>query len=364
MSTIKQGTVNFNNPISVKDAFKLIVTNGESKTYYIQGEPGIGKSTLHTMVKDYLGEDEWDHIYLDASLVDYGELVLRAPNRDTGELELFITSLLKPKSGKKKCIMIDELDKCDKLLQKLFTRMFLDHVIGDFEFKGIVFATGNLGSDGVGNSILAHTSNRVTTLNMRKPTHTEWLAWATEKRISPEIRAFVAMTPSVMASYLDGITPESNPHVFFPSHRNKQFCSPRSLALCDPDVRNRDKLGTSLTKAALAGTIGGASAELMSAVLSLKDEIVTTEDVIKNPDTVSIPEKQAALFLMMFNAVDVIQTQDDLSSFMKFMTRVPSSEVQSVFFTMAMANKRLSPIASKNTEITKWLEAGNYKLMA
>lgn len=362
--SIKKGTVNFNNPISINEAFKLILINGEKKTYYIQGEPGIGKSTLHTMLRAALGDDEWDHIYWDFSLADYGELALRAPDRTTGELELYITSQLKRQSGKKKCIMIDELDKADKTLQKLATRLMLDKVIGDYQFEGIVFATGNMATDGVGSPILAHASNRVTTMNMRKATHTEWLAWATEMNIAPEIRAFVAMTPSVMGSYLDGATPEDNPHVFFPNERNKQFCSPRSLAKCDPDVKNRDRLGPYLTKAALAGTIGMASAELMSAVLSLKDEIITTEQVIADPTAVPVPEKTAALYLMMFNAVDTIRTQDDLNSFMKFMNRVPSAEIQSVFFTMAMSNKHLAPLATKNAEITKWLTAGNYKLLA
>ena len=363
---MKQGTINFDNPISIQEAFKLIITNGASKTYYLQGEPGIGKSTLHHMIKDYLGEEEYDHIYLDWSLVDYGEIQMRAPNRETQELELYISSLLKTKSNKKKVIMIDELDKGDKLLQKLGTRLMLDHVVGDWVAPegSVVFATGNLSTDGVGNTILAHTSNRVTTMNIRKPTTDEWLAWAGEADIAPEIRTFVAMTPSVMASYVDGATPDSNPYIFFPLARNKHFCSPRSLAKCDPDVKNRDRLGSKLTHAAIAGTIGNKAAEMLSAVCALKDEIVTTEQVLADPENVPMPEKQAALFMMMFNAVDVIQTQDELSKFMKFMNRVTSSEVQSVFFTMAMSHKRLAPMAHKNAEITTWLKAGNYALLA
>jgi hypothetical protein len=34
-----------------------------------------------------------------------------------------------------------------------------------------------------------------------------------------------------------------------------------------------------------------------------------------------------------------------------------------VFFTMAMASKRLSPIATKNQKVAEWLAAGNYKLL-
>jgi hypothetical protein len=361
---MKRETINFNNAISISEAYRLILTNGSKKTYYLQGEPGIGKSTIHRMLAEALA-DTHDPVYLDWSSIDYGELGLRAPNRETGELEVYISSLLKPKSKRPKLIMIDEYDKGDKMLQKLGARLTLDKVWMDYVLHedSIVFATGNLATDGVGNALLAHASNRVTTLNIRKPTVDEWLVWATNAGLCAELRAFVKMTPSVMASYLDGITPQDNEHVFFPVHRTKHFCSPRSLANCNPDIVNRDKLGHSLTTAALAGTIGAASARQLWAVVGLGDEIVTTDEVIKDPDNVRVPEKQAALLMMLFQAVDVITTQDELSKFMRFVNRTKSEELQSVFFTMVMGNKKTAGVASKNAEIAKWLQAGNYTLL-
>jgi len=64
----------------------------------------------------------------------------------------------------------------------------------------------------------------------------------------------------------------------------------------------------------------------------------------------------------MFNAVDTIQTQDELAAFMKFVNRIQSSEVQSVFFTMAMQNKRMAKIAVMNQQIREWART-NYELM-
>ena len=103
------------------------------------------------------------------------------------------------------------------------------------------------------------------------------------------------------------------------------FVTGRSLAKCDPIVRNRQVLGDALTQASLAGTIGAAAAELMSAFLSLANELVSVDKVIADPDNVRMPEKTAALFMMMFNAIDTIQTQDELAAFMRSLTvyRVP-----------------------------------------
>jgi hypothetical protein len=56
----------------------------------------------------------------------------------------------------------------------------------------------------------------------------------------------------------------------------------------------------------------------------------------------------------MFQAVDVVETQDELGKFMKFVKRVASDEVQAIFFTMVMRTKRTVRIARNNEEIKTW----------
>jgi hypothetical protein len=169
------------------------------------------------------------------------------------------------------------------------------------------------------------------------------------------------MNPRMMASYLDG-GQDDNPLIFHPMRKALSFVTGRSLAKCDPIVRNRQVLGDALTQASLAGTIGAAAAELMSAFLSLANELVSVDKVIADPDNVRMPEKTAALFMMMFNAIDTIQTQDELATFMRFVNRVQSSEVQSVFFTMAMQSKRVGKLAIRNEQIKDWAK-NNYELL-
>jgi hypothetical protein len=209
--------------------------------------------------------------------------------------------------------------------------------------------------------MLAHAGNRVTIYNLRKSTAPEWNIWATDNNIAPEIRACVAMNPRMMASYLDG-GQDDNPLIFHPIRKALSFVTGRSLAKCDPIVRNRQVLGDALTQASLAGTVGAAAAELMSAFLSLANELVSVDKVIADPDNVRMPEKPAALFMMMFNAIDTIQTQDELVAFMRFVNRVQSSEVQSVFFTMAMQSKRVGKLAVRNEQIKDWAK-NNYELL-
>jgi len=355
-------TIDFNNPITLAQARVAIRTLGTTNTAIIKGEPGCGKSTLLKMLKEDMG-DGYDYIYVDCPVKDIGDTVMSVPDNDRTRLTQVVSDLFMLDSPKPKVIMLDEFMKTPKLLQTMWTRLMLERTVGDHVLPvgSIVFATSNNASDGVGDSMLAHAGNRVTIYNLRKSNAAEWNAWATDNDISPEIRACVAMNPRMMASYLDG-GQDDNALIFNPTRKSLSFVTGRSLAKCDPIVRNRHVLGDVLTKASLAGTIGAAAAELMSAFLSLANELVSVKDVIADPDNVRMPEKPAALFMMMFNAIDTIETQDELASFMKFLNRIKSSEVQSVFFTMAMQSKRVGKLAVRNEQIKDWAK-NNYELL-
>jgi hypothetical protein len=122
----------------------------------------------------------------------------------------------------------------------------------------------------------------------------------------------------------------------------------------DGVVRQREKLGSYVTQAALAGMCGAAFADSIAAFMSMEKELRSVREIIANPDTVDIPEKPAALFLTMFNAVDTIETQDDLSAFMRYVKRIRSEEVQECFFTMAFQSKRTARIAKNNNDLREW----------
>jgi hypothetical protein len=171
------------------------------------------------------------------------------------------------------------------------------------------------------------------------------------------------MNTRFLASYKDG-GQNDNPFIFNPERPTQtvSFVSPRSLAKCDRIVRNRAGWGREATKVALAGIVGVAAAEQMVVFIDMEKQVVPVSEIIKSPESVALPDDVAALCIIMFNAVDELDSQDDLTSFMKFMKRVKSSEMQSIFFTMLMANKRTTKLASNNETIKQWTME-NYKLL-
>jgi hypothetical protein len=353
--------INFNSTVTIKELRKSIPLIGSELTPIIVSEPGVGKTSLLSMIAEDLG-DGYDYIYVDCPVKDMSDIGMTIPNHATKTLEYYVSSLFMLDSPKPKVILLDEFMKSPKLLQVIFTRLMLERMVGDVPLPrgSIVFGTSNNSSDGVGDTMLAHAGNRVCIQEMAKPSVNEWLEWASANGISRVVRAFVAMFPRTLASYRTG-DQDDNPYIFNPKKTALSFCSPRSLAKCDVIVKQRDLLGENSTMVALAGTIGASGAGDMSAFLSLEKTLVDVKDIVKSPDSIKVPEEISAQLMIMFQAVDVIETQDELSKFMTFVNRIPSSEVQAVFFTMMMRNTKAIKLARNNLQIAEWAK-NNHEL--
>ena len=352
--------INFNSRVTLDELRTLIPTIGKDLTVLVQSEPGCGKSSLLKMIEQDHG-DAYDYIYVDCPAKDLGDIGLTIPDKDTKRLEFYVAELFKLDSDKPKVIMLDEFMKSPKLLQIIFTRLMLERMVGDAPLPdgSIVFATSNNASDGVGDSMLAHAANRVCIVEMQKPDARAWLKYATERGISRIIRSWVELNPRCLASYRDG-EQQDNPYIFNPSKPVLSFCSPRSLEKANAIVINRDVLGENATIAALSGTIGASAAKDMATLMSLDKALPDVKkDICANPETIAVPEQIAAQVMIMLQAVDVLETQDELSKFMKFIDRIPSAEIQAIFFTLMMRVTKAVRLAKNNKAICDWARNNN-----
>ena len=370
--------------VSINELRRIIPLIASEITPVIQSEPGCGKTSLLAMMAEDSGDkwrspadgmsiagDKYDYIYIDCPVKDMSDIGMTIPNHTTQTLEYYVSSLFNLNDPKPKCILADEFMKSPKLLQVVFTRLFLERMAGDKPLPrgSLVFATSNNAGDGVGDSMLAHAGNRVCIMRMAKPNVNEWLEWAgqtvtvgdkVQARVSRVIRAAVAMFPRCLASYTTG-DQNDNPYIFKPSMSTLSFVSPRSLAKADVIVRNRDAIGENGTKVALAGTVGASFAADMSAFISMEKSLIDVKDIVKSPEDIEMPKDISAQLMIMFQAVDVLETQDHLTKFMMFVERIPSSEVQGVFFTMMMRNTKSIRLARNNAKIAEWAK-NNHEL--
>ena len=346
---------------------EAILAAGSNLTTIILGEPGIGKTSMQKTIASILTTHQ--PIYLDMANMDHGDLLMRVPNHDSKTVEEYIGQVLCMNDPRPKLIDMDEIGKMPKIIQPTVTRMMLEHSVGDRKLpKGsVIWGTSNMTTDGLGDFIPAHTGNRIMVLHLGKPDADQTNVIYSNLGVSSITRAWIAMNRRVCASYLTCDKDElaTNPFIFNPTKKQLSFCSMRSMHKNDTVVVKKiDRLKPHVAEAMMSGIIGSAAAHSMMTFMTMAKDVVPIKDVFDNPTTVHIPEKDAALFLMCFNALDELQTQDELSAFITYLDRKQSSMFEALFYTMALSNRKTMKLAQSNPKILKWMKiAGNYQML-
>jgi hypothetical protein len=250
--------------------------------------------------------------------------------------------------------MLDELGKGSRPVMNMLLPVILEHRLGDVALPtgSIVFATTNLATDGVGDNIPSHAANRMTVLDVANPTADEWLAWAVNNDVAPEVMAFARDYPQVFERYDLIDEKETNPYIFNPMQGNtRAFCSPRSLEKASNIVKQRDTLGDSML-AALAGTVGEAAARDLEANVMLADEMPRFAAIIADPEKCKLPGGVGAYFLMAFSLA-ARASAENLTAIMTYINRFESFEASTLFVTTVASNKAKVGMACKCAAFTR-----------
>ena len=344
--------VNFGKSITLKQASALIQANPETR-FLLEGEPGIGKSSLLESIAKGMG---YDYAYIDVPNMDLGDIAMPVIDHETKTTRYYPNARFKIHEGKPLVIMLDEFTKgadpvknmLHPLLEKANPRLG-DTPTGK---DTIVFLTGNLSTDGVGDNLKAHSRNRLVPVRIRKPDADEWIEWAMNKGIEAEVIAWVNRFPQVLASYLDGGQGD-NPYIYSPKSNQKAFVSPRSLETASNIVRSRKLLDPDTVIASLTGAIGEAGARDMQAYIEFSDQLPTWEATIANPKTTSIPTSAGACAIVVFGAI-ARMTKETITPFMEYLERF-DAEWQAVFAINIAKTPSKQGIAFSCTAFSAWV---------
>ena len=338
--------------VSLSQASTLIETCGHDVTYLLQGQPGIGKSSiLASLSKSF---PEYHTCYIDVANLDLGDLATPVVDRERMHTEYAPNKRFGISNDQHKpvLLMLDELGKASRPVMNMLLPVLLEHRLGDRVLPegSIVFGTTNLASDGVQDNIPPHAANRMTVVRVDNPSADEWIAWAVNNNIRPEIMAFAKQYPQVFDSYTDLEDRDTNPYIFNPRNgQTKAFCSPRSLAKASAQVAKRDRLGAALLPA-LAGTIGEAAARDLEALVHLADQIPTFEAVTKSPATAKLPDGAGGFFLMAFMLSGRV-TAETLDAVITYVERWTSFEAQALFISVLASGPKVT-FAVRNAKTT------------
>jgi hypothetical protein len=347
-------TISLNNTMNLDEAAKFISACGRKVTTLLVGEPGVGKtSILKTLAEQFPSHKA---VYIDTPVTDVPELGMPSVEVQHDGVKRTISALHEQWSPDEPCIyMLDEIGKMVGITKLVLTRFMLErNILGkQIHPDSIIFATTNLATDGVGDSIPAHMNNRVTRIQIRKPTSDEWINWGVNNGVDPIILAWVDQFPHCLASYL---TEESNDnlYIFNPKRNTGAFVTPRSLEKGSHIVKQRHIIGAQSLIVSLSGTLGEPAARDMQAFFTMADQLESYNTIETHPNEAKLPANVAALLMMVFGLV----TRADKKTFNNHLAYVKRMPVEMhALWARTMVNSSNSDLAISNGEFAKFASA-------
>lgn len=349
--------------ISMQETISLISKIGDTLTVLVQGEMGIGKSSILKA----LAESHPNHIpcYIDITTKDVGDfLVPQIRTLDGTPVCSFIPNeefgfhLDKPL-----ILMLDEIGKAGKAVMNACLRLMLERKLGIHSLPegSIVFATTNLGTEGIGDNVPPHARNRVCVVKMRKPTAEQWRwDYAQHAGVDPVVIATAIEYPAMFGSFEDYERPDMNEYINDPRVPRAAFVTLRSMEKASDILKRCRDMPEDVLTHALFGVIGERATMDMMNILKLDNQMPSYYDIINHPETTVTPNNGAAICLVITKIQQNVN-QETFDNAMIYIERLPK-EAQALFAMNIMSNK--SPkrsIAVSNKKFTAWaVQNGHY----
>lgn len=353
--------------LSHNEVADFVEANGEYRTILIQGENGIGKTTVW---QDLRRRPKFTNYIcpkpVDCAKLDLGDhsvpfpieklgIVRNLPNEHYGVNELNQKGV---NGARPVLCMLDELAKAPRHVQASLAPWFFDRRIGSYEAPdgSVIIATTNLAVEGLGDFMQGHTRNRLVIVMLRKPTKDEWSQqFAIPNNLSPEVIAFAEHFPNIFDSFIDfeeggkfqgkNISKE-NPYIYNPREQQEGYVSPRSLHAVSDIIKHSSHLPPHVVGAAIAGTIGYQAAKQLEAYVTFGRQLPTSERILQDPKGCTLPDSSTAQIVLVFKLVTSTQARDEAEKFCIYVKRM-QSEMQSLFLnTVAQNTDKVAKYAS------------------
>jgi hypothetical protein len=351
--------VSFDKWVTLAEAARVIEAVGTNVTIMLEGEPGIGKSSIlkHLMK----GADEYIKSYVDVTNLDLGDIAMPWIDKEAGCTHYVPNVRFGMHTGAPVICMLDELTKGSQPVQNMLLPLMLERrtPARPLHPDSIIFATGNLSGDGVGDNLKAHAANRLTRLRVRKPNAQEWVEWGIANGIVPEVLAAVRQFPDCLASYTDGDSQKENTMIFNPKRAATAFVTPRSLEKVSHIVRQRKLIGDHAMEAAVTGTVGATFAQQLLTFLHVADQLPNRNDYLTHPETCPVPIDPMASAMLVFGAVTWVE-RDTLPAWMTYLKRM-SKEHQALFCTSLWGSPK-QKLAATSKAFVDWARENSYIL--
>jgi len=349
--------IKLHSEMTLKEAEEFILACGNLVTTHLVGQPGVGKTAMFERIVEKTG---YRGIYIDTPNTELGDIGIPMPNHETRTTALYPNEEWGFQHGDPCVVFIDEFTKpSSPAVQNMLHPLLNERRIGGFKLHkdSIVITAGNNTTDGVGDLLKDHSISRLTICPIANPTAEEWLAWAAQNDIAPEVMAWVKAYPHCLASYKDPAQAD-NPYNFNPKNPKRSYFCPRTGHRASNIIKKRHLISRNALVTALTGTIGSAAARDMTAYVEVADTLPLWEDVITNPQTAIVPTSPAALCIMAYGAVQRVD-RGNIGKWFEYLKRTPK-ELQSVFCLTAGKHPEKKQIMMTSGSFVNWMRENQY----
>jgi hypothetical protein len=345
-----------------KQIISLIKAVGHLRTVVIQGENGVGKTSIfHELCRDPMFANHIKTNPVDCMQLSDGSVWMPDVDREQGvsrELpnERFGVSKNNQKGvngARPVLVFLDEILKTRQYIKDMIAPMIYDRRNGSYHFVegSVICCATNLAMEGLGDVIQPHLKSRLITVTMAKPTCDEWVQHATDFGMAAEVIACADEHPMWFDSFLDympngkhhgKVMSKDNAVPFNPNEAQDGYVSPRTLHIASDIVHNKDLVDTDTMQAALEGTIGATAAEALAAYIRFGQDNPSFDEVRANPAHARVASSPVAQIVMAFKLVTNTQDRDDAEAATEYVARL-KGEMQNLFVNrVANTTSRLS----------------------
>jgi hypothetical protein len=315
--------------LSIAQCAELIATVATETTVLVQGDIGAGKSSILHMLADRLPGHT--ACYFDCTTKDLGDITLPriADTAADGASLPFVSYATNEELGahinKPIILMIDEYGKANPAVKNALLRLMQERQIGSYKLHpdSLIFATTNLGAEGVGDMLPPHARNRIMVVRMAKPSSTHWIEWGINNGMDPSVLGWVRENPQLMQSFDEVQNPDDNPYIYHPRAQRAAFVTPRSLHKASNLLKRRGGLDDHTITAGLIGTLGERGAMDLMAFVRLANDLPSLESIKRDPLNAKVPNGAAATCMIVYRTLAIIE-RDWVQAWMDYLNRLPA----------------------------------------
>lgn len=274
----------------------------------LKGMPGVAKSSI---VKQFAKENGLEFIDVRASQLD--PVDLRGVPAVIDGRTMWAPPIFLPEDGSPTCLFLDEIGQAPPSTQGALLQLLLDRQLGEYELPEncfVVAATNNVTDRAGVHEMISPAKSRVIHIDVDVDTE-DWVAWAAANGIDHKVIAFIRFAPGHL---MDKKFAQAK--AAFACPRTWEFVS-RIIKASEANPKFNPDTEFDL----IAGAVGEGAAVEFHAFLRMARNLVTVEDVMKDPKKCKVPKEPSEVYAIA-SAIAASITGQNFERLMEYVSRL------------------------------------------